>query len=392
MPGPDPLAVRSPRGNGADPEAPEVAGEPGGAGPPVAPGVPAGPDGRPVEVPALARHGWVFAVLAVALVGAMTLSVSWGQVGVPPARVWQIVAWHVTGWGDLGGNPMHDDVVWQLRVPRTLLAALVGAGLTTVGVVVQALVRNPLADPYLLGVSQGASVGAVGAIVLGVGAGRWSVSGAAFAGALAAMALVYALARRSGTLAPLRLVLSGVAIGYGLHGIAHYLVLHADNPGETNTALFWLLGSLGGADWDTLTLPAATLALGTLFLVGQARVLNALLVGDETASGLGIDVERWRRILLVVASVVTGVMVAVSGSIGFVGLVVPHAMRLLVGGDHRRLLLAGVLGGATFLVIADTAARMALSPRELPIGVVTAVAGAPAFLLLMHTRRLGGEP
>jgi iron complex transport system permease protein len=351
-------------------------------------------DGRRAvaSAPRPARRAGVFVGLAAALVVAMTASVSWGQVGVPPLRVWQIVGWHVTGLGEPTWPPIHDDVVWQLRAPRVVLAALVGAGLTVVGIVVQALVRNPLADPYLLGVSQGASVGAVFAIVVGVGStAAWSTSAAAFAGAIAAMALVYALARRSGAMAPLRLVLSGVAIGYGLHGVAHYLVLQADDPGETNTALFWLLGSLGGADWDTLLLPAVTLLGGIALLVGQARVLNALLVGDETAAGLGVDVERWRRALLLVASLVTGVMVAVSGSIGFVGLVVPHAMRMLVGGDHRRLLPAGVLGGAAFLVVADTAARMALSPREMPIGVITAVAGAPAFLALMHGHRLGGE-
>jgi iron complex transport system permease protein len=217
------------------------------------------------------------------------------------------------------------------------------------------------------------------------------VSGAAFVGALGAMVLVYAFARRGGEMAPLRLVLSGVAIGWGLYGVAHYLVLLADNPGETNTALFWLLGSLAGAEWGSLVLPTATLAAVVLVLVGQARVLNALLVGDETAAGLGIDVERWRRILLLLASILTGVMVAVSGMIGFVGLVVPHAMRMLVGGDHRRLVAAGVLGGAAFLVLTDLVARMALDPRELPIGVVTAVVGAPTFLALMHVRRIGAR-
>lgn len=358
-----------------------------GATPDAGPGN--GLDGRPrAEAPA--RSPWAFVVLAAALVVAATVSVSWGQISVPPGKVWQIVAWHVTGVGEPSWTGVQDDVVWQLRVPRVVLAVLVGAGLTTVGVVMQALVRNPLADPYLLGVSQGASVGAVAAIVLGVGGfGRWSVAASAFVGALGAMALVYAFARRGGEMAPLRLVLSGVAIGWGLYGVAHYLVLLADNPGETNTALFWLLGSLGGAEWESLALPAVVLAAVALVLVGQARTLNALLVGDETAAGLGVDVERWRRFLLVLASVVTGVMVAVSGMIGFVGLVVPHAMRMLVGGDHRRLLAAGLLGGATFLVLADLAARVALDPRELPIGVVTAVVGAPTFLALMHVRRIG---
>jgi iron complex transport system permease protein len=344
------------------------------------------------RLPAPPRHSpWALVGLVVALLVAMTVSVSWGQLSVPPARVWQIVGWHVTGWGDPGWLPVEDDVVWQLRVPRVLLAGVVGAGLTTVGVIVQTLVRNPLAEPWTLGVSQGASVGAVATIVLGVGVfGGASASSAAVVGAFGAMVLVYAFARRGGEMAPLRLVLSGVAIGWGLYGLAHYLVLLADNPGDTNTALFWLLGGLGGAEWDILLVPTVVLAAVLLLLAAQARLLNALLVGDETAAGLGINVERWRRILLVVASALTGVMVSVSGAIGFVGLVVPHATRLLVGGDHRRLVVAAAVAGATFLVLADLVARLLLNPRELPIGVVTALVGTPTFLALMHVRRLGG--
>jgi iron complex transport system permease protein len=322
--------------------------------------------------------------------------------------VWQIVWWHLTDirpfepltdvrplrWARFDMRPtwtaIQDDVVWQLRMPRVLLAALVGAGLTTVGVIVQTLVRNPLAEPWTLGVSQGAALGAVATIVLGVGVfGGGSASTAAFVGAVVAMALVYAFARRGGEMAPLRLVLAGVAIGWGFYGVSHYLVLLADNPGDTHTALFWLLGGLGGAEWDILAVPAVTLAVVLLVLVARARMLNALLVGDETAASLGVPVELWRRILLLLASALTGVMVSVSGSIGFVGLVVPHAMRMVVGGDHRRLVAAAALGGAAFLVLADLAARVLLDPQELPIGVVTALVGTPTFLALMHVRRLG---
>jgi iron complex transport system permease protein len=340
------------------------------------------------------RSPLVFVGLVVLLLAAMTVSVSWGQLSVPPLRVWQLVSWHLFDWPDPGPSwtAVQDDVVWQLRVPRVLLAAVVGAGLTTVGVMVQTLVRNPLAEPWTLGVSQGAAVGAVATIVTGIGVfGGLSASTMAFAGALGAMVLVYAFARRDGEMAPLRLVLAGVAVGWGFYGVAHYLVLLADNPGDTHTALFWLLGGLGGAKWDNLVIPTVTLFLVLVVLVGNARVLNALLVGDETAAGLGVNVERWRRVLLLMASALTGVMVAVSGAIGFVGLVVPHAMRMVVGGDHRRLVMAGVLGGAAFLVLADLVARMALNPQELPIGVVTALVGTPTFLALMHVRRLGGH-
>jgi iron complex transport system permease protein len=339
-----------------------------------------------------AHSVWGMVVLAVALLVAVTASVSWGQLSIPPLQVWKIVGQHLFNWPDPDWTALRDDVVWQGRVPRALLAVVVGAGLSTVGVVVQTLVRNPLAEPWTLGVSQGASVGAVATIVLGLGAfGGMSTSTAAIVGALGSMALVYAFARRGGEMAPLRLVLAGVTVGWGFYGVAHYMVLLAENPGETHSALFWLLGGLGGAEWEVLLLPSAVVAAALVVLAANARVMNALLVGDETAAGLGINVERWRRFLLVLASALTGVMVSVSGVIGFVGLLVPHAMRLLVGGDHRRLLGATALGGATFLVLADLVARVALNPQELPIGVVTALVGTPTFLVLMYVRRLGGS-
>lgn len=331
--------------------------------------------------------------LLVVLALAVTLSISLGPVRIPLVTVWRIVAHHVTGIGQsTGWTPIQDNIVWDLRLPRTLLGVLVGAGLTITGIVTQALVRNPLADPYVLGISQGASVGAVASIVLGAGAfGVTSTAGAAFAGAAGSFALVYAFARRGGSMAPLRLVLAGVAIGFAFNGVAHFLVLQADTPGETNTALFWLLGSLAKASWDQLWLPAAVLAAGTIVLVGRARALNALMAGDETAASLGVGVERLRRQLLALASLLTGVMVAVSGSIGFVGLIVPHALRMIMGTNHRWLIPAGVLGGAAFLVAVDVVARVALQPQEVPIGVVTGVVGAPVFLLLMARRRdVGG--
>ncbi|MGH3719966.1 MAG: FecCD family ABC transporter permease [Pseudonocardiaceae bacterium] len=331
--------------------------------------------------------------LLVGLAVVVTLSVSVGPVRISAVTVWRIIAYHLIGIGEsTGWTPIQDNIVWDLRLPRTLLGILVGAGLTVTGIVTQALVRNPLADPYVLGISQGASVGAIASIVLGVGAfGVSSTAGAAFVGAAGSFALVYAFARRGGSMAPLRLVLAGVAIGFAFNGVAQFLILQADTPGETNTALFWLLGSLASASWGQLALPAGFLAAGTLFLVGRGRALNALMAGDETAASLGVGVERLRRQLLVSASLLTGVMVSVSGSISFVGLIVPHALRMMMGTDHRWLIPAGVLGGATFLVAVDVIARVAVQPQELPIGVVTGVVGAPVFLLLMSRRReVGG--
>jgi iron complex transport system permease protein len=335
-----------------------------------------------------ARGSFVTAILAAALIAAVTLSVSVGPVGIGPAKVWGIILHHLFGLGDPSSwTPVQDNIVWDLRLPRALLGVLVGAGLTVVGIVVQALVRNPLADPYLLGISEGAAVGAVAFIVWGFGAfGVASTAGAAFIGALGSFILVYLLAFRSRNLTPLRLILAGVAVGYALQAIAHFMVLQADNPGQTNAALFWLLGSLAKARWSYLGVPAAVVGLASVLLMGQARALNALAVGDETAASLGIGVERLRRSMLALASLVIGVVVALSGSIGFVGLVVPHLVRLLVGADHRRLLPAGLVGGATFLVVVDVVARMALRPQEVPIGIVTAVLGAPMLMWLMSRR------
>ncbi|MFD9565369.1 FecCD family ABC transporter permease [Streptomyces sp. NPDC059994] len=340
---------------------------------------------RTLSAPALA------AVLSLALLAALTAAVSWGSTSIPPGEVWGVV------WRRLSGDaprPGTDDlIVWQLRVPRALLAAFVGAGLGVVGTAVQALVRNPLADPYLLGISNGASLGAVAAIVLGAGAGGalgLGLSGAAFAGALVTFALVWAVARRGGGFAPLRLVLAGVAIGQFLSGFTSYLVLQAGDEQQTRSVLFWLMGSLSGATWPLLAVPAIAVPLALLVLQARARGLNALLMGDETAAGLGIDVVRLRRELFLVTSVLTGVLVAVSGAIAFVGLMVPHVCRLLVGGDHRRLLPLSALLGALLLVVVDTVCRTAMDAQELPVGVVTSLIGAPALLYLLD-RRLGSE-
>ncbi|WP_398696786.1 FecCD family ABC transporter permease [Streptomyces cellostaticus] len=328
-------------------------------------------------------------VLAGGLLAALTAAVAWGSTSIPPAEVWSVVGRRLSGQAPRPGTD--DLIVWQLRVPRALLAALVGAGLGLVGTAVQALVRNPLADPYLLGISNGASLGAVAALVLGIGAGGTlglGLSGAAFAGALATFALVWAVARRGGGFAPLRLVLAGVAIGQFLSGFTSYLVLRAGDEQQTHSVLFWLMGSLGGANWQLLVVPAVTVPAALLWLQARARGLNALLMGDETAAGLGIDVGRLRRELFTVTSVLTGVLVAVSGAIAFVALMVPHVCRLLVGGDHRRLLPVSALCGALLLVVVDVVCRTAMDTQELPVGVVTSLLGAPALLYLLD-RRLG---
>ncbi|MFF0296097.1 FecCD family ABC transporter permease [Kitasatospora sp. NPDC004615] len=336
------------------------------------------------RAPRVVAAGLLIALLLV-LAGAVCL----GSVDVPLREVYGILGHHLTESQEVFST--RDLIVWELRLPRALLAALVGAGLGLVGTAVQALVRNPLADPYLLGVSSGASLGALGAIVLGVGVGGvFGVSAAAFAGALGSFGLVWIVARRGGGFSPLRLVLCGVAVGQFLGGLCSYLVLRAGDEQQTRGVLFWLMGSLGGATWGQLALPAGAVLLGGIVLQARARALNALVLGDETAAGLGVDPDRLRRELFVVTSLLTGVLVSVSGAIGFVGLLVPHLCRLLVGGDHRRLLPLSALTGAVLLTAVDTVARTALDAQELPIGVVTALLGAPVLLFLLD-RRLGDK-
>ncbi|WP_326553914.1 FecCD family ABC transporter permease [Micromonospora sp. NBC_01813] len=352
---------------------------------------PAGPGDAPDRAgagPGVGRGVAACAVLAAALVAAGLASVGSGQVPVPLDTVASILAFRLTAWGEVTWDATAEDIVFNLRLPRVLLAMIVGAALAVAGTLVQAIARNPLADPYLLGVSQGASVGAVAVIVLGTAAfGVTSTSVAAMLGAAVAFAVVAALGRAAGPDSVTRLLLAGVAVGYALQAVVNFLLLLADNPAKTSSALFWLAGSVGAARWSMLALPAVvTLLIGVIAVLAGQR-LDALLLGDETATSLGVRPQVARGVFAMLAAVLTGTAVAVSGAIGFVGLVVPHAVRLVLGAAHRRLLPAAALAGALFLVVADLLARTVLAPRELPIGVVTGVVGAPVLAALLVRRR-----
>ncbi|MDX2527575.1 FecCD family ABC transporter permease [Streptomyces europaeiscabiei] len=295
-------------------------------------------------------------------------------------------------WAGLTGGTVHAGdaasytIVWEIRLPRVVLGAVVGAGLASVGVAVQAIVRNALGDPFVLGISSGAAVGANAVILLGAfaGLGIWALSASAFLSALGAMALVYAVARSPHGLTPLRLVLTGTALAYGFEAVTTVMVFGAARGEAARSALMWLLGSLGGATWAQVPLVAVTVAAGWAWLRRRAESLNALAMGDETSAALGVRPERLRRELFLVTAAVTGTVVAVSGAIGFVGLMVPHVVRMLVGADHRRVLAVAPLVGAVLLVWADVLSRLLLAPAELPVGVITAVVGVPAFLVLMR--------
>lgn len=340
-----------------------------------------------------ARFRLVVIGLVVLLLATMTVGIMVGSVSLSPLVVWQVVADHLLPGYSAGQHvtPGQDEIVWNLRLPRVLLGAAVGAGLAVVGAGLQALVRNPLADPYIFGITAGASVGATTVIVLGVVAfGAYSLSIAAFIGALVAFVLVLLLAGAGGRLSPLRLILAGVAVMYTMSAISSGLLYFATtegNQGAGQQVLFWLLGGLAGANWEQVALPIAAVLGGTLLLMLRARALNALLVGEETAATLGIELGAFRRQLFTLAALMTGSMVAVSGGIGFVGLMVPHAVRMLVGPDHRRVLPVCVLLGASFLVAADVLARWVAAPQEIPIGIVTAFVGAPFFAVILRSHR-----
>ena len=330
--------------------------------------------------------------IAVLAVLVLVLSAATGPVAVSPLDAAKIVIGHLIPgmpWMSDGTlTPLQDQAVWQFRVPRSLLAALSGAGLALAGAMMQAVVRNPLAEPYILGVSSGASVGAVlvivsgGATFLGL-----TMSGAAFVGAMVACILVAMLARIRGELSPTRMILAGVALGALLSAVTSYLTLTTDAQNVVSV-MFFLLGSVSAADMSSLLIPAVALAIACIAVFGLSRSMNALLAGDESAMAVGVRTTRLRGLLLVLASLLTGAIVAVSGGIGFVGLVVPHMARLLVGSDHRRMLPITVLGGALFLMVADLLARTVAMPTEIPLGILTAFVGAPFFLWLM---RSGGE-
>lgn len=332
----------------------------------------------------------LLAALAVALVVSTLLAAGVGPVGVPAGEVARILLHHLTGGGDTAATS--DLIIWRIRFPRVLLGAVVGAGLALAGAVVQGVVRNPVADPYLLGLSHGASVGAVLVLTTGATAlGVLTLPAAAFAGAGAAMAVVLAMARHRGRLLPVRLILVGVAIGHLFAGITSFVLSQTDSSAAQQQIIFWLLGGLSGAQWATLPVPAAVVACGIVLLLVRARRLNALVLGEEAGAALGVNTSRLRRQLLVLTTLMTGTVVAVSGGIGFVGLIVPHLARMLVGADHRRMLPITALLGALFLLWADVAARMLISPAELPIGILTAFLGVPFFLLVMRARGLATQ-
>ncbi|MGZ2257139.1 FecCD family ABC transporter permease [Roseobacter sp. A03A-229] len=325
--------------------------------------------------------------LALLLVS-LSIAISVGAVSVPTGTVWGVLLNKLSpGLVDQTWSQGREAIVWDIRFPRALLAMMVGAGLALVGASLQAVTRNPLADPHLLGISSGGAFGAILALLhTGLFFGLLTVPFLAFLGALMATAIVLGVSRIADAVSADRLVLAGVAVSFIVMAGANVLIFLGD-PRATHTVVFWMLGGLGLAQWSQLIYPLVVLLACGAWLLSRAAALNAMTVGDETASTLGIPAARFRLLVFVVGALITGVMVAFSGIIGFVGLMVPHIVRMLVGGDYIRVLPASALVGAIFLLWADIAARTVMAPEDIPIGIVTGLVGGVFFVWLLGRRR-----
>ena len=334
----------------------------------------------------LGRAGWHAAWVLPGLGLAVLVGTCIGETAIPVQTVLRTLGNELLGTG-YALDRIDRGIVWNYRLTRSIVAACCGAALATAGVLLQALLRNALADPYLLGISAGASTGAVLVAVAGVGAGAVSLSAGALAGSLVAFGSVAVLARVSGGSAGIRgagqIVLAGVAGSQLFNAMTAFVIARSASAEQARGITFWLLGNLSGARWDNVRLAAPVAAGAVLVALWHARALDAFTFGVESAASLGVPVRRIQAILIVVATAATATMVSIVGTIGFVGLVVPHAARFLVGPRHHRLLPAAALLGAVFLIAADVVSRVLLQGQVLPIGVVTALIGAPVFAVIL---------
>lgn len=328
--------------------------------------------------------------LGAALVASLVIALTLGPADITAGQVLGSAVHHLgSGSAVQEGSaallsPIQEAIVWQLRLPRLLTACFVGAGLALSGAVMQALTSNPLADPYLLGLSSGASLGAVAVLLLGAAV---ALPFAAFAGAVAALALTLALAAAAGSVAPTRIILAGLAVSSVASAATSFVIFWSAKGDSYREVLNWLLGSLAGTTWTSVTIAATAFLFAGIPVLFSGGLLDAFTFGDNAAASLGINVTVLRWALLAGTAVLTGAMVSVSGSIGFVGLILPHMVRFLAGSPHRVLLPAAALAGAVFMVWTDTLARTVFDPREIPVGIITALIGGPVFAVLLWRQR-----
>lgn len=331
-------------------------------------------------------------ILLIILFLSIGFAVTMGSVDISIKEVYEVILYKLFNIGDSSiGAGAVADVVWLIRMPRIVLAIAVGAGLSVVGIVMQAIVKNPLADPYILGVSSGASLGATLAVVLGIGSvfGSNSLGIMGFIGAFGVSILVLMISNIGGRSNSIKLLLAGMALSSVCSSFSSFLVYISDDSQKLKTITFWLMGSLAGAKWNEIVIILPVIILGTIFFVTQYRTLNLMLLGDEVSITLGTDLHKFRIIYLVITSLMIGLLVYVSGMIGFVGLIIPHIVRIIFGTDHKKIIPITALLESIILIWADVISRSLIKGTEIPIGIVISIIGAPLFVWLMIKKNYG---
>lgn len=335
-------------------------------------------------------------ILIALLIGSVILSVSFGSLKIKPSVSYSIILNKIFGLSV--GNPNEIttstyNVIWLIRMPRVLLGIAVGAGLAICGSVMQATVQNPLAEPYILGISSGASLGATFSLMLGIGTFKiLSVSSVAiwaFLGALGASVLVLLLASLGGKMSSAKLVLSGTVLSALCNSLSNFIISIASSAEGIQNVKFWTMGSLAAAKWQNIGLIILVVSVCCIFFLTQGRILNLMLMGDEASITMGLNLNLYRRIYMIITSLLTGILVAACGIIGFVGLIIPHISRSLVGADHKKLMVTSMLLGSIFLVWADVFARITIPNSELSIGIITGLVGAPFFVYILLRKGFG---
>lgn len=331
----------------------------------------------------------MMAALMVVLIASMVIAIVVGSVGITLSLIMHVFLQKLGIATDEVPTRAEQIIIWEIRVPRAVLAATVGASLAVSGAAIQALVKNSIADPYILGVSSGASVGATAVILVGAFSflGIYALPLAAFFGALIAVTLVFMLARVDGRTSVMRLLLAGIAVSMVFSAMTNFMLMMSKSQGGIQAVMQWMLGSLAGAKWSNSVIPFIIFSIVFSLLWLSYRQLNALLLGEETAMTMGFSIEKFRLYIIVLVSLLTGVAVSVSGSIGFVGLIIPHVVRMIIGSNYKWMLPLSALFGAIFLVWADIVARLAIAPEEMPIGIITALCGGPFFIWLLRRQR-----
>lgn len=326
-------------------------------------------------------------VLIATIIGAIAI----GSTYIEPGVVYKVLINKLLNQNifDSTWNIMFDNIIWEIRLPRVLLGAICGAGLALCGVLMQCVTKNPIAEPYILGISSGASCGAVAIIILGgmSSIGITSITGGAFIGSIISGVLVFVIGTQMGRItSTTRLVLSGMAISTIFSALTNLLIYSAKNSNQAKNALFWTIGSLGGAKWDILLIPFIALVFVIIVSFIMSKSLDILLLGDDSAVILGINVKLVKSVILILATLLTSTLVAITGAIGFIGLVVPHVCRTIAGSDHKKLIILSSLVGSIFLILSDVVARGIFPPIEIPIGIITSLVGGPFFLYLISKK------